>query len=49
MEMPDTLRSYKDATGSVVVTDGDVAGQNFDLQPDKDTREAGSDDLPRTE
>ncbi len=31
-DMPDTVRSYDEATGSVVVTDSDLTGQNFDLR-----------------
>lgn len=38
MEMPDTVRSYDDGKGSVVVTDSDVSGEDVDLQTSQDVK-----------
>lgn len=50
MDMPETVRAYDQGEGSVVVTDSDVTGQNFDLKvSEKQTKKPSLDELLKTE
>jgi hypothetical protein len=49
-DLPETVRTYDEATGSVVVTDSDVTGQDFDLKISAvQTRKPSLGDLLKTE